>query len=226
MKKTAAYLLVLLLLLAAGCAARPDPVKASDPPAEKTVGPGETNVTSTPAAQTQAPSTTSSENPEDPSSPEAMTTDALGAQFMSAVLSDLDGNDTSLGDLISANQVTLINIWGTFCGPCIQEMPDLGELASTYADRGFGIVGLTCDILDGRGNVQDAVVEDARQIIDSAGVEYPILVLSSELAQATDLMYVPTTYLADASGIILEGPIIGSMSASDWQTLIEKHLAG
>ena len=201
MKKTAACLLVLLLLLAAGCAVKPDQVKTTDAPAEKTAGPGETNETSAPA-------------------------DALGAQFMSAALSDLDGNDVSLGDLISANQVTMLNIWGTFCGPCIQEMPDLGELARTYADRGFGIVGLTCDILDGRGNVQDAVVEDARQIIASAGVEYPILVLSSELAQATDLMYVPTTYFADASGNILEGPVIGSMSASDWQTLIEKHLAG
>ncbi len=152
--------------------------------------------------------------------PKVMSADELGAEFMAAMLLDLDGNEVSLGGIISGNKVTLLNIWGTFCGPCISEMPGLGDLARTYADRGAGIVGLTCDILDGSGNVQADVVEDARDILDTTGVEYPVLILSRALEEATDLQYVPTTYIVDASGHILYGPIVSSMPASEWETLI------
>ena len=152
--------------------------------------------------------------------PKVMSADELGAEFMAAMLLDLDGNEVSLGGIISGNKVTLLNIWGTFCGPCISEMPGLGDLARTYADRGAGIVGLTCDILDGSGNIQADVVEEARDILDTTGVEYPVLILSRALEEATDLQYVPTTYIVDASGHILYGPIVSSMPASEWETLI------
>ena len=158
--------------------------------------------------------------------PKLPSADELGAIFMAATLLDLDGNEVSLGGLISGNKVTLLNIWGTFCGPCISEMPGLGDLARTYADQGAGIVGLTCDILDGSGNIQSDIVEDARDILETTGVEYPILVLNRELAEATDLQYVPTTYIVDASGHILLGPIVSSMPASEWETLILECLEG
>ena len=31
-------------------------------------------------------------------------------------------------EIFSKNKVTMLNIWGTFCGPCIREMPDLAKL--------------------------------------------------------------------------------------------------
>ena len=37
---------------------------------------------------------------------------------------DLDGNKIT-SDIFSNNIITMINIWGTFCGPCIREMPEL-----------------------------------------------------------------------------------------------------
>ena len=156
--------------------------------------------------------------------PKVMSADELGAEFMAATLLDLDGNEVSLGGIISGNKVTLLNIWGTFCGPCISEMPGLGDLARTYAEQGLGIVGLTCDILDGSGNIQADIVEDARDILDTTGVEYPILILNSALEDATDLQYVPTTYIVDATGHILFGPIVSSMPASEWETLILESL--
>ena len=41
---------------------------------------------------------------------------------------DLEGNDVD-DSIFDDYDVTMINVWGTFCGPCIQEMPDLGQLA-------------------------------------------------------------------------------------------------
>ena len=41
---------------------------------------------------------------------------------------DIDGNKVSSADIFSKHKLTMVNIWGTFCGPCIREMPDLEEL--------------------------------------------------------------------------------------------------
>ncbi len=158
--------------------------------------------------------------------PETPKPEELGEWFTAAVLPDLDGNEVSLGELIAGNKLTLINIWGTFCGPCIREMPDLADLARAYEGQGFGVVGLACDILDTSGRIQPDVVADAWDILESAGVEYPVLILSPELERATDLMYVPTSYFVDGTGHVLDGPLTGSMSGEEWQELIEKHLAG
>jgi thiol-disulfide isomerase/thioredoxin len=157
--------------------------------------------------------------------PEVPQPEELGEWFLSAEVPNLNGINVSLGELIQGNKLTLINIWGTFCGPCIREMPDLGDLAREYAGEGFGIIGLTCDILDATARIQPEVVQDAWDILETTGVEYPVLILTPELERATDLMYVPTSYFLDASGRVLEGPITGSMSGEDWKAAIERLLA-
>jgi thiol-disulfide isomerase/thioredoxin len=43
----------------------------------------------------------------------------------------------------------LLNIWGTWCGPCRAEMPHLIEMQDKYRDRGFEVIGL--NIGDGGG---------------------------------------------------------------------------
>ena len=44
------------------------------------------------------------------------------------ISTDLDGNAVDNAVFENA-ELTFVNIWGTFCGPCINEMPDLGELS-------------------------------------------------------------------------------------------------
>ena len=52
-----------------------------------------------------------------------------------------------------------LNIWGTFCGPCIAEMPELGELSREYEGSGVRIIGMLCDVYE-PGD------EEALEIID------------------------------------------------------------
>ena len=77
-------------------------------------------------------------------------------------------------EIFSQADLTMVNIWGTFCTPCISEMPDLGELAQEYADQGLAIVGIISD-------VQNAGDETAQEIIDATGADYTHIVLSQEL---------------------------------------------
>ena len=52
----------------------------------------------------------------------------------------LDGEDVTQ-EIFGQSKLTMINIWGTFCGPCIQEMPDLGEISRSYDSGEFQMIG-------------------------------------------------------------------------------------
>ena len=54
---------------------------------------------------------------------------------------DLDGNHVDQS-IFTGRKLTMINIWATFCGPCLGEMPTLGVLHQEYQDRGFQVVGI------------------------------------------------------------------------------------
>ena len=49
-------------------------------------------------------------------------------------------------EIFGEAKLTMVNIWATYCSPCIQEMPELAELAREYEDRGVQIVGLLSDV--------------------------------------------------------------------------------
>ena len=53
---------------------------------------------------------------------------------------DLDGD--ALDESVLAGQVTVVNVWGSWCGPCRVEAPALREVAQAYDGRGVGFLGL------------------------------------------------------------------------------------
>ena len=73
---------------------------------------------------------------------QAQETDA--SAFPAFTATDLDGN-TVTESIFTEKDLTVLNIWGTFCGPCIGEMPELGKWAKEMPDN-VQIVGLIIDI--------------------------------------------------------------------------------
>lgn len=147
-----------------------------------------------------------------------------GAEIMEMEVMDLAKNPVKLGSLISGNKVTMLNFWGTFCGPCIMEMPGLGDLERKYKDQGFEILGLTSDIVDYQGNIDEDLIGEAEDIAADTGVTYPILIASKELMDYTQLMAFPTTYFVDAQGNMLRDPVVGSQSQETWEKIITELL--
>ena len=137
---------------------------------------------------------------------------------------DLDHNKVSLRELASSNKVTMINFWATFCGPCIREMPDLGDLERKYKDSGFEIIGLTGDVVDQNGNCYEDVIDDARYIIQETGVTYPVLIADNDMMDYVELVAFPTTIFVDARGNLLTEPIVGSQDEAKWDKIIRTLL--
>src|SRR5215468_1067601 len=65
----------------------------------------------------------------------------LSEDVMKASINLLDGKNTKLADY--SGKVLVVDLWATWCGPCVQEIPHLMEIAREYKDRGVEVLGLT-----------------------------------------------------------------------------------
>lgn len=132
---------------------------------------------------------------------------------------DLDGNRVT-EKIFADNKITMINIWGTFCGPCINEMPDLGKLSAKYKSKGLEIVGVVCDVYDAS---QSAT---AKSIVKKTGANYRHLVTSLDVENTLlkDVQAVPTTIFVDSNGRQIGKTYVGSKSLSQWQSIIDSLL--
>ena len=74
--------------------------------------------------------------------------------------------------LFAGHKLTMVNVWATFCGPCLNEMPELGKLAADNAANGVQIVGLVVDAMGTDGSVSQSQVELARQLVEKTGAAY------------------------------------------------------
>ena len=139
---------------------------------------------------------------------------------------DLDGNPVD-ESIFADCDVTMINLWGTFCGPCLQEMPDLGEISDEYADKGFQIVGICTDAVNLDGEILEDVVETAKADAQETGADYLHIVPVGEIF--TDLLPrvtgVPTTIFVDSKGQQIGLADIGAKDKAAWIQVIEEKLA-
>lgn len=54
-----------------------------------------------------------------------------------------DGGDATLQDF--AGRPLLVNLWATWCAPCVAEMPTLDRIAATYGPRGLAVLTISQD---------------------------------------------------------------------------------
>ena len=123
-------------------------------------------------------------NKDYPAAPKAIVTNDLKS---------LDGKDFKLEDL--KGDVLLVNLWATWCVPCIQEMPELVKLQEKYGDQGFKVIGLNSDEED------EAKVKN---FVEKQNLNYKIgwadREVVGEFIKISKLPGIPQTLLIDREG--------------------------
>lgn len=129
----------------------------------------------------------------------------------------IDG-ETVTNEIFAAKKITVVNIWGTFCPPCIAEMPDLAEMARNLPDDAQ-LIGLVCDASENSMQVQRA-----QEITQQAGADFVNIVPDEQLLKfMSDVEAVPTTIFVNSKGEVVGKAIIGA-DVKGYKAELEKLL--
>lgn len=103
----------------------------------------------------------------------------------------IDGETFKLSE--QRGKVVMLNIWATWCGPCVAEMPDIDQLAKDYEDD-LVVIGVNC------GEREETVIE----FVEEKGYSY--LFAADEMYEISGMLYptdaIPYTVIIDAEGVI------------------------
>ena len=135
---------------------------------------------------------------------------------------DLSLEPVTSEELFAGNKVTMINVWATFCGYCIEEMPDLEELSGRLQEKGCGIIGVVGDV---EGVNDEEHLQQALEILETTGVTYPNLIPWDHWYAMLPVPGFPTTFFVDSEGNIIGEPAVGARGADDYEALLDEALA-
>jgi thiol-disulfide isomerase/thioredoxin len=140
-------------------------------------------------------------------------TDASEHLTQSFVL--LDGSTTTLGDLLAEDgRPLVINLWATWCAPCLEEMPDFEKTHQTYKDE-VRFVGI---------NISDSPARAAERI-DQLGITYLLGAdPDGDFLLTFGAVGLPATAFISADGTLIDVHM-GRTTAPDLVTKVEELLS-
>lgn len=132
----------------------------------------------------------------------------------------LDGEKADFNSCIKGYKVTMVNIWGTFCGPCIEEMPDLAKLYDSLPE-GSNLITICTD-----AGENDKNMEFAREVVKDSKAGFTTLipdkVIKKELTDRVTAF--PTTIFVDENGKVIGEPHFGGHNEEAYRNAILEKL--
>ena len=120
-------------------------------------------------------------------------------------------------DLFKDSKLTVVNVWGSWCGPCVQEIPELQKLYESMKEKDVNVIGLAQDA----GTDLDSV----KEIIDKNKVTYQNIVPEGVTEDfVMSLMAFPTTFFVDSDRNVV-GVIQGARNLEAFTSAVESVLA-
>ncbi len=115
-------------------------------------------------------------------------------------LTSVGGDELDFSE--SKGRVTLVNLWATWCPPCVAEMPSLQKLYDHYGDK--------VDFYF----VSSETPEKLENFLQKKGYELPVYIESKSPPEILQSRSIPTTYLISKDGKI----VISETGAANWNS--------
>jgi len=125
--------------------------------------------------------------------------------------------DTSFDLQEYRGKVLLLDFWASWCVPCRRSFPWMNEMQEKYGKQGLVIVGVN----------MDAEEAEAQAFLDEYPAKFEIIEDSNgELAKKFDVIAMPSSYVIDRNGDIVERHLGFKVKRQDeYETLIRNVLA-
>lgn len=122
---------------------------------------------------------------------------------------NLNKEDIS-NDIFAEKDLTVLNVWGTFCGPCINEMPELASWSKEMPEN-VQIIGLVADI---SRDTDEQHIDLAKKIMEQSKGDFQNIIPNENFSDLlSTVVGVPTTYFINKDGKIIGKPIVGAQVA-------------
>lgn len=126
-----------------------------------------------------------------------------GSRLPDYAVRTMQGDTLSLASL--AGQPTVLNVWATWCPPCVREMPALQRVHEQLGPQGLRVVAVSVDSEPGMINAWGRPGGNVREFVERLGLTFEILWdPSGNLETAYALPGLPTTFLIDRRGRVVQ----------------------
>ncbi|WP_168198250.1 TlpA family protein disulfide reductase [Crassaminicella thermophila] len=131
----------------------------------------------------------------------------------------IDGKEID-SSIFKDYELTMVNIWATYCGPCIEEMPDIQMLYDEVKEENINVIGIVFDTPDEENEAL------AKEILEKKGAKFVNIIPDEKLIEGVlkDISGVPTTIFVDKKGNTVGKTIVGSRSKEEYKKEIYERL--
>lgn len=138
---------------------------------------------------------------------------------------DLYGNPVDSG-IFNNYEITIVDVWGTYCSPCIKAMPVLASLHEKYEDKGVNVIGIVIDIQNKDLSPKAEGLVTAMDITQRTGADFTHILASKNIISSVvrNISAIPASFIVDSEGNVITKILYGGHSLEQWEELINEYI--
>lgn len=141
-------------------------------------------------------------------------------------ITDINGKEYS-SDFFKDYDLTLVNIFTTWCSPCIGEMPELEKFKKEMNAKGINVTGIVYDSVSPSGEINQDAIDTAKLLQKKSNLTFPLLIPDETKmnGRLEGIDGYPESFFIDKNGNIVGETYVGARSFEEWKEIAEKELA-